>query len=154
MYSQSEFTVIDYIILFFTFHHPFAAVRKPQKRQMEQNNESDVPLKIHRQQPEAPPTDRLEAQRPYQPQPVSDSFVDGAISCHISRPNSHPQFHPVIETFMTSVKGGLPINTQEYDGSDAAKQQPIVCFGVYMSRMDSNIKEALERVEGSGCKYN
>ena len=49
---------------------------------------------------------------------------------------------------MSDISSLLPLSERDYDNSDVAKAGPVLLFGVYMSRMDSNIAEALESVPG------
>ena len=72
----------------------------------------------------------------------------GHIVCHIAKPRSFKHFWPLIDTFLEHVTESWPVVVKDYDTSESGKSRPVVCFGVYMSRMDSNIAEAIEPIEG------
>ena len=77
-----------------------------------------------------------------------EPVIQKAKICYYSCPDSHEHFQPIVDTFLSTVVADMPIRLIKYDRSDSAKQHPVICFGFYMSCMDSDINEALQRVEG------
>ena len=79
---------------------------------------------------------------------AGDAPDNDCIVCFVSKPRAFENFWPVIDIFLSHVAEPWPVMIKDYHASARSSNTPIICFGVYMSRMDSNIAEAVEPVGG------